>query len=56
MLIRCQRYVRVVVGRVELSGRHNYRYYLMAQRIKYSFMIMADAEQTLSRLGQSLGY
>lgn len=60
MLIRCQHYVRMVAGRLELSGRHNYRYYLMGQRIKYSFMIMADAEQHLSRLSllmnHSLGY
>lgn len=33
-LIRCQHYVRLVAGRLELSCRQNYTYYLMGQGIK----------------------
>lgn len=38
MLIRCQHYVRMVAGRLELSCRQNYRYYRIGQRIKYAYI------------------
>lgn len=38
MLIRCQHYVRMAAGRLELSRRQNYRYYLIGQKIKYAYI------------------